>query len=99
VGAFFGIVAADGALFGPFLLGLAIAPRYISGAEIGLIMLLETFLGPLWVFAAFRQVPHYFTLLGGAVLLCVLVFHELLGIREMRRESAQLRDEANTDVF
>ena len=60
-------------------LALVIAPRYISGADTALIMLLETVFAPVWVFFAFGEVPSPWTILGGVILLGALAFHELAG--------------------
>ena len=54
----------------------AIAPRYITGAHIGLISLQETLLGPLWVFVAFGEQPPVYTLAGGTIIIAVVVAHE-----------------------
>ena len=65
---------------------MCIAPRYISSTETGLILELELILGPLWVLAAFGEVPSKFTVIGGVLLLLVLTAHELAGFRDGRRE-------------
>jgi hypothetical protein len=57
-----------------------VAPRYITGAEVSLITLLETVLGPVIVFFWFGEVPGVFTLLGGGLLLATLTAHELVGL-------------------
>jgi len=57
-----------GALALPFAL-LTLAPRYIPAPEVNLVMLLESFLGPLWVWWFLAEVPPSSTLLGGALVL------------------------------
>jgi len=57
-----------GALALPFAL-LTLAPRYIPAPEVNLVMLLESFLGPLWVWWFLAEVPPSNTLLGGALVL------------------------------
>ena len=66
---------------------MSIAPRYIKGAECGLCSLLETILGPLWVFLVYKETPPVFTLIGGCLLVSALALHEV----------AAARDEAETD--
>ena len=60
---------------------ITLGPRYLSAPEVSLIMLLETALGPLWVWWLLGEAPPPATLLGGSVLLLTLIFHALLGIR------------------
>lgn len=61
---------------------LALGPRYISAPEVGLIVLLETVLGPLWVWLVIHEVPSAMALIGGAVVVSTLVVHSLLALRE-----------------
>ena len=56
--------------------------------QVALIMMLETLLGPFWVFLRFGDVPSSWTLAGGAVLLTALFAHEVAAIREVRRVTA-----------
>jgi len=58
-----------------------LGPRYISAAEVALIFLLETFLGPLWVWAVLGQVPATPTFVGGAIVVVTLAVHAALGLR------------------
>ena len=44
--------------------------------------LLETVLGPLWVFLIYNEKPGPFTLAGGLLLIGALFVHELLAARE-----------------
>lgn len=55
---------------------MLVAPRYITGGEVALIMLLEDFLGPFWVFVRFGEVPTTWVLAGGVLLLSTLAWHE-----------------------
>jgi drug/metabolite transporter (DMT)-like permease len=57
------------------------APRYLAAAEVSLIMLLEAILGPLWVWAVFREMPGMETLVGGAMLLGTLTVYYALDLR------------------
>jgi drug/metabolite transporter (DMT)-like permease len=51
------------------------APRYIPAAEVGLVVLLETVLGPLWVWLAIGEEPGRYALIGGAVVIGALVLN------------------------
>lgn len=76
------------------LLGFAVMPfsqllismgtKYISSAEVGLIMISETFLGPLWIWIVLSELPGRNTFLGGSLILSAIVFNSLLTIRESR---------------
>ena len=61
---------------------LTIAPRMAPAAEVGLIMLVETVLGPLWVWLGIGEEPSVQTLVGGAVVLLTLTGHTILGARD-----------------
>ena len=43
---------------------LALGPTYITAAETSLYMLIETAIGPLWVFLAGYEIPPPFTIYG-----------------------------------
>ena len=48
----------------PFVL-VTIAPRFITAAEVNLFFLLETILGPVWVWMVIKEQPSLETILGG----------------------------------
>jgi drug/metabolite transporter (DMT)-like permease len=58
---------------------MTVAPKLIPAAEVSLIMLLETFLAPFWVWLVIGQRPSVATVLGGGVLILTLVVHALAG--------------------
>ena len=60
------------------------APKYLPSAEVSLIFLLETVLGPFWVWLVIGEVPPELTLVGGAILIAVLVVHTLLSLKAKR---------------
>ncbi|MBL8834319.1 MAG: DMT family transporter [Rhodospirillales bacterium] len=60
---------------------MTIATRHLSAADVGLLALLETMLGPLWVWLVFAERPSDATLLGGAIILGALVANEVVGLR------------------
>jgi drug/metabolite transporter (DMT)-like permease len=59
---------------------MTLASRHISAAEIGLLSLLETTLGPVWVWIGVGERPSDLALLGGAVVVTSLVINELVGV-------------------
>jgi len=78
---FFIAVVLNGVGLGAYNAACVLAPRYITGAEVALILLLETVFGPIFVFALFGDVPNVWTLASGGVLLTALGAHEIAGAR------------------
>lgn len=52
---------------------VTVGPRYIGAAEVSLLMLLETALGPLWVWLAMGEVPATTALIGGAIIVLAIL--------------------------
>ena len=52
----------------PFVL-VTIAPRFIPAAEVNLFFLLETIIGPIWVWLVIKEQPSIETLQGGIVII------------------------------
>ena len=75
----FGYLATSGFVVLPLGFGLlAVAPRFLPAAEVGLITLLETILGPLWVWLAIGEEPGFRTLVGGAIVVGTLAVNTVL---------------------
>jgi len=77
------------AVFGAVQLGLGLmlftaGARLIPVAEASLIAVLESVLGPLWVWLALGETPSPASLLGGAVILGALVAHTAVDLRRAR---------------
>ena len=78
----FGYLATSGFVVLPLGFGLlAVAPRFLPGAEVGLITLLETILGPLWVWLAIGEEPSVRTIVGGAIVVGTLAANTVLLLR------------------
>ena len=69
---------------------LALAPRYIPGAEVAMFYLLETVLAPVWVWMIFAEVPTRQSLIGGTLLLAALLAHSVWQLREGQRRNRRL---------
>jgi drug/metabolite transporter (DMT)-like permease len=81
----FRYLAISGLLVLPLGFGLlAVAPRFIPGAEVALITLLEAVLGPLWVWLALGEVPAAAAVLGGAMVIGALAVNSAGMLRESR---------------
>ena len=77
------ILLGSGLVILPIAFGLiALGPRRLSAPETGLLMLLETILGPLWVWWLLEEQPNGEALIGGAIVIGVLVANAVLGLRE-----------------
>jgi drug/metabolite transporter (DMT)-like permease len=82
-GADFLFLAVLGTVVMPIPLAImTVAPKLIPAAEVSLIMLLETFLAPLWVWLVLGQKPVAQTVVGGGILVVTLIVHSLVGWRE-----------------
>ena len=64
----------------PFVL-VTIAPRFIPAAEVNLFFLLETIIGPIWVWMVIKEQPSVETLYGGAVIIITIATHSFLKLR------------------
>ena len=69
------------------VLATVLAPRHLMGAEIGLILLGEQVLSPVWTYLGVGEVPSNFAIGGGGLLVATLAMHELAGLVEERREA------------
>ena len=63
---------------------IMIAPRYLPSAEVGLFLLIETVLGPVWVWLVIAESATMNTLAGGAIILAAIAVNTWLGMREAR---------------
>lgn len=67
---------------------ISLGPRFISAPEVSLLMLLETVLGPLWVWLVIHETPTPLALLGGAIVVTALIVHSAVGLRRVREGTA-----------
>lgn len=85
----FAVVPADlilcvvwGAVFSCLALILLITgSRYLRGADLTVLVLLEYILGPIWVWLAIGEIPTTLTLVGGSLVLLAVVGRALIGFR------------------
>jgi drug/metabolite transporter (DMT)-like permease len=91
------------AVMGVFQLGLGclfltLAVPHLSAAEVGLLSLLETVLGPVWVWLGIGERPSDSALLGGAIVITSLLANEIAGMQRVSLvtssfgEQQQLKD-------
>ena len=65
----------------PFVL-VTIAPRFIPAEEVNLFFLLETIIGPFWVWMVIKEQPSLETIQGGVVIIITIAIHSFLKLRK-----------------
>ena len=65
----------------PFVL-VTIAPRFIPAAEVNLFFLLETIIGPIWVWMVINEQPSIETIQGGLVIILTIAIHSFLKLKK-----------------
>jgi drug/metabolite transporter (DMT)-like permease len=65
----------------PFVL-VTIAPRFITAAEVNLFFLLETILGPIWVWLIIKEQPSLETIQGGLVIIVAIAIHSYMSLKK-----------------
>jgi drug/metabolite transporter (DMT)-like permease len=65
----------------PFVL-VTIAPRFIPAEEVNLFFLLETILGPIWVWLVIQEQPSLETILGGIIIIITIAIHSFIKLNK-----------------
>ena len=65
----------------PFVL-VTIAPRFIQAEEVNLFFLLETILGPIWVWMVIKEQPSLETILGGLIIILTIAIHSFFKLKK-----------------
>ena len=65
----------------PFVL-VTVAPRFIPAEEVNLFFLLETIIGPFWVWLVIKEQPSLETIQGGLVIIVTIAIHSFLKLRK-----------------
>lgn len=78
------LLLAHGAFISVSTCLLTLGPRYISSAEVALLILLESVLAPLLVWAVVGEDPGPWAIAGGAVVVGALVVSNLVLLRQRR---------------
>ena len=65
----------------PFVL-ITLAPRYITAVEVNLFFLLETVLGPFWVWLVIKEQPSMETIIVGVVIILTITTHSFLALKK-----------------
>ena len=64
---------------------MTIAPRYIPAYEVEIFFVLETILGPIWVWLVIHEQPSTKTIIGGVVIICIIMVHTLTELRQIKK--------------
>lgn len=80
----YGWVIAEGALIMPLAMGLiTLSTRFVSPANAGLFLLLETALAPLWMYLFLGEVPTIHAVIGGAIIIIAVISQSLYARRQV----------------
>ena len=66
----------------PFVL-VTIAPRFITAAEVNLFFLLETIIGPIWVWLIIKEQPSIETIYGGILIIMTIAVHSFYKLKKV----------------
>ena len=75
-----------GVVFAPIATCLiATGPRYITSAEVSLLLLLEAVLAPILAWFILFEFPGYETIIGGIIVISVLVFSNIMALHHSKK--------------
>jgi drug/metabolite transporter (DMT)-like permease len=84
-GAQLGLMLLLGLLIMPLSFGLiTLGPRSIPAPEVALLLLLETVLGPIWVWLVIDEKPSEMTIIGGCVVISAVMLQSIWRLRRNR---------------
>jgi len=66
---------------------ITIAPRYIPAYEVEIFFILETILGPIWVWLVIHEQPSPKTIIGGIVIILIIFTHTFFELRENKKNT------------
>ena len=61
---------------------MTIAPRFIPAYEVEIFFILETILGPIWVWMVINEQPSLKTIIGGIIIIIIIITHTFFELRE-----------------
>ena len=64
---------------------ITLAPRYIPAYEVEIFFVLETILGPFWVWLVIHEQPTNKTIIGGVFIIIIILIHTILELRENKK--------------
>ncbi len=66
---------------------MTIAPRFIPAYEVELFFILETILGPIWVWFVIYEQPSTKTIMGGIAIILIIIAHTFFELRENKKNN------------
>ena len=63
---------------------MTLAPRYIPAYEVEIFFVLETILGPVWVWLVILEAPTSKTIIGGVIIILIILAHTLSELKKSR---------------
>ena len=63
---------------------LTLAPRHIPAHEVQLFFILETALGPLWVWLVIQEEPTIKTIIGGVLIILTIFVHTFFDLKDSK---------------
>ena len=70
---------------------ITLAPRYIPAYEVEIFFVLETILGPVWVWLVIHEQPTNKTIIGGVFIIIIILIHTILELRENKKAQYSLQ--------
>ena len=64
---------------------ITLAPRYIPAYEVEIFFVLETILGPIWVWLVIHEQPTNKTIIGGVFIIIIILIHTFLEFRDNKK--------------
>ena len=64
---------------------ITLAPRYIPAYEVEIFFVLETILGPVWVWLVIHEQPTNKTIIGGVFIIIIILIHTILELRDNKK--------------
>lgn len=76
------IMGAMGLVTAPFGRVLSqVATRYITAPEVGMILMIETVLAPVWAFIFFKEVPPVLSIIGGSIIFITIMSYAIAAMK------------------
>ena len=64
---------------------MTIAPRYIPAHEVEIFFVLETIIGPIWVWFIINEQPTTKTIIGGVFIILIIMIHTLMELKNNKK--------------
>ena len=79
------MISVSGLIILPIsFIALTSATRHTNAANVSLFMFLETILGSFWVWLGVGEIPSFYTLVGGSIVMGAIIFQAIAGIRHSK---------------